>query len=174
MFTLGNSSDAFLLVRAGELGVPTYLLPMLWFAFHVVKSAGNFWMGGLVDRIGPRIPLFAGWFLYAGVYLAFAFATAAWHVWALFFCYALFYALTEPAEKTFVTLLVGAEQKGLAFGWFNFAIGVAALPSSIIFGALYQRYGSLAAFGWGGAMCLLAAMLLANVRTPGKSVTNAA
>lgn len=166
IFTLGNSSDVFLLVRAGELGVPTFLLPMLWFTFHIAKSLGNLWMGPLVDRIGPRRPLYAGWFLYALVYLGFAVATTPWHVWALFLLYALFYALTEPAEKTFVTLLVKPENKGLAFGWFNFAIGVAALPSSLIFGALYQRFGSLTAFGWGAALCLLSALLLTLVRSP--------
>src|SRR5205807_4032789 len=70
VFTLGNSSDAFLLVRAGELGVPTTLLPLLWCAFHVVKSASNLLLGRAVDRFGPRPFLFLGWLLYAGVYLA--------------------------------------------------------------------------------------------------------
>ena len=166
LFTLGNSSDAFLLVRAGELGVPTVLLPLLWFFFHLVKSGGNLVVGGLVDRVGPRWPLFAGWFLYAGVYVGFALATAQWHAWTLFVLYAAFYALTEPAEKTLVANLVGPERKGLAFGWYNFAIGVGALPSSLIFGALYEQFGSLVAFGWGAGLALAAALILLAVRLP--------
>lgn len=164
VFTLGNSSDAFLLVRAGELGVPTTMLPLLWFAFHIVKSGGNLLVGRFVDRVGPRLPLFAGWFLYAGVYLAFALATSAWQAWAFFLVYAVFYALTEPAEKTLVAGLAGPERKGLAFGWYNFAIGIAALPSSLIFGALYQWYSPLVAFGWGAALALLAMVIMLGVR----------
>jgi len=165
VFTLGNSSDAFLLVRASELGVSTIILPLLWFAFHIVKSAGNLFVGGLVDRVGPRLPLFVGWFLYAGVYLAFALATAQWHAWTLFLVYAVFYALTEPAEKTLVANLVGTERKGLAFGWYNFAIGIAVLPSSLIFGMLYEQFGPLVAFGWGAGLALVAILLLAGVRS---------
>ena len=99
------------------------------------------------SALGCRCSL--GWFIYAGVYLAFALATAAWHAWAFFLVYAVFYALTEPAEKTLVANLVGPERKGLAFGWYNFAIGIAALPSSLIFGVLYEEFGPLVAFGWG-------------------------
>jgi MFS family permease len=164
VFTLGNASDAFLLVRAGELGVPTGLLPLLWSAFHVVKSAGNLLAGRAVDRLGPRPLIFVGWVIYAAIYLSFAIATTAWQVWVLFLAYGSFYALTEPAEKTLVTQLVGAERKGLAFGWFNFAIGVAALPSSLIFGWIYERFGALAAFGWGAGLAMTAALLLAGVR----------
>jgi MFS family permease len=164
VFTLGNSSDAFLLVRAGELGVPTALLPLLWCAFHVVKSSGNLLAGRLVDQLGPRPLIFVGWLMYAAVYMAFGLANAAWQIWVFFLAYGVFFALTEPAEKTLVTLLVGAERKGLAFGWFNFAIGIAALPSSLIFGWLYQQFGPLVAFGWGAALAIVAAVLLIGVR----------
>ncbi len=163
VFTLGNASDAFLLVRAGELGVPTLFLPLLWTIFHVAKSVGNLLAGRAVDRLGARPLIFVGWGVYALIYLAFAFATQAWHAWALFLGYAVFYALTEPAEKAMIADLVGPERKGLAFGWFNFAIGVMALPSSLIFGALYQGYGGPAAFGWGAALSGLAALMLAGV-----------
>jgi len=148
VFTLANSSDAFLLVRAGELGVPTAILPLLWCAFHVIKSSSNLLLGRAVDKFGPRPFIYLGWLVYAGVYLAFGLATTAWEAWVLFLSYALFYGLTEPAEKTLVADLVGTERKGLAYGWYNFAIGIATLPSSLIFGALYQVYGALAAFGW--------------------------
>lgn len=166
VFALGNASDAFLLVRAGELGVATALLPLLWCAFHVVKSAGNLLLGPVVDRVGPRPLILAGWGVYAVIYLAFALAGAAWQIWVLFLAYGLFYALTEPAQKTMVTVLVGAERKGLAFGWFNFATGIAALPSSVIFGWLYDRFGALVAFGWGAGLAGAAAVLLLGVRPP--------
>lgn len=164
IFTLGNSSDAFLLVRAGQLGIPLAMLPLLWFAFHVAKSGGNLLAGRLVDRIGTRTPIVAGWLVYAGVYLGFAFATSAWHVWPLFLGYAMFYALTEPAEKTLVTRLVGTDRKGLAFGWYNFAIGISALPASLIFGALYQSFGPAVAFGWGAGLAMIAGAVFMTVR----------
>jgi MFS family permease len=163
VFTLGNSSDAFLLVRAGELGVPTVMLPVLWCAFHVVKSSSNLLLGRAVDHFGPRPFIYLGWFVYAGVYLAFALATTVWEAWVFFLSYALFYGLTEPAEKTLVASLVGSERKGLAYGWYNFAIGIATLPSSLIFGALYQAYGALAAFGWGAGLALVAVVILIGV-----------
>ena len=115
---------------------------------------------------GPRPFLFLGWFVYAGVYLAFGLATTAWEAWAFFLAYALFYGLTEPAEKTLVANLVGSERKGLAYGWYNFAIGIATLPASLIFGALYQVYGALVAFGWGAALALVAVLLLVLVKEP--------
>jgi MFS family permease len=163
VFTLGNSSDAFLLVRAGELGVPNGLLPVLWCVFHLGKSGGNWLAGRFVFRVGPRPMILAGWGCYALVYVAFALASAAWHVWALFLLYALFYALTEPAEKTLVANLVGPQRRGLAYGWFNFAVGVGSLPASLIFGAIYQAFGGVAAFGWGAALALAASLILAAV-----------
>jgi MFS family permease len=166
VFTLGNSSDAFLLVRAEQLGVPTVLLPVLWCAFHVVKSSSNLLVGGAVDRFGPRPFLFTGWLVYAGVYLAFGLATAEWHAWACFVSYAIFYGLTEPAEKTLVANLIDKERRGLAYGWYNFAIGIATFPSSLIFGAMYQVYGALVAFAWGAGLAFLAGVLLVGVSEP--------
>jgi MFS family permease len=164
VFTLGNSSDAFLLVRAGELGVPTWQLPILWCIFHIAKSTGNLLLGRAVDRFGARVFLFLGWLVYAAIYLAFALAKTPQEVWLFFLCYALFYGLTEPAEKTLVVQLAGTERKGLAFGWYNFALGLAALPSSLIFGALYQYWGARWAFGWGAALALVAVILFVGVR----------
>jgi MFS family permease len=164
VFTLGNSSDAFLLVRAGELGVPTWMLPLLWCAFHVVKSGGNLLAGRAVDRFGPRPLILLGWTAYAGIYLAFGLASAAWHVWIFFLFYGLAFAMTEPSGKTLVTQLAGADRRGLAFGWFHFATGIAALPSSLLFGWIYQQFGALAAFGWGAALGLLGAALMLSVR----------
>lgn len=164
VFTLGNSSDAFLLWRAEELGVAKPLLPILWCVFHIAKSGGNLLAGRLVDKIGPRPMIFGGWLLYAVIYLAFAFATSAWHVWGLFLAYAVFYAVTEPSEKTLVASLAADENRGQAFGWFNAALGIAALPASLGFGWLYKSWGPEAAFGSGAGLALLAALILLGVR----------
>ena len=166
IFTLGNSSDAFLLVRAGELGVPVAMLPLLWCVFHIVKSSSNLFLGRAVDKSSPRPFIFVGWLVYGVVYIAFGLATTAWEAWACFLCYALFYGLTEPAEKTLVANLAGKERKGLAYGWYNFAIGIATLPASLIFGALYQFGGPLVAFGWGAALALIAGLLMLGVKEP--------
>lgn len=164
VFTLGNSSDAFLLVRAGELGVATAMLPVLWCAFHVLKSAGNMAAGRLVDRVGSRPMILGGWLVYAGIYFGFGVASAPWHIWLLFLGYALFYAFTEPAEKALVANLVGPDQRGLAYGWFNAAIGIGTFPASLLFGGLYQAFGALVAFGVGALLAILASLMLLGVR----------
>jgi MFS family permease len=165
IFTLGNASDAFLLVRAEEIGVTTSALPLLWCAFHIAKSISNFYMGRAVDRWGPRRFIAAGWCLYASVYLAFGLASEWWHAWCLFLGYALFFGMTEPAEKALVTALAGKEQKGRAFGWFHFAIGITTLPSSLLFGAIYEFWGPLAAFSWGAGLAIFATIFLIAVKS---------
>ena len=163
LFTLGNSSDAFLLVRAGEVGVPVAQLPLLWCLFHVAKTQGNLWAGRLVDRIGPRPLIAGGWTLYLLVYLAFGWANAPWQVWGLFLLYAGFYALTEPAEKTLVTQLTPAVARGSAFGCFHGIIGLAALPASLLFGVIYDHWGPPAAFGMGAALALAALLVFSTI-----------
>lgn len=164
VFTLGNSSDAFLLVRASELGVATPMLPVLWCVFHVLKSGGNMVAGRVVDRVGSRPMILGGWMVYAVIYLGFALASASWQVWLLFAGYALFYAFTEPAEKTLVANLVGPDRRGLAYGWFNAAVGIGTFPASLLFGGLYESFGALVAFGTGAGLALLAGLMLLGVR----------
>ena len=166
LFTLGNSSDAFLLVRAEEVGVPVAYLPLLWAVFHIAKSAGNLVAGSWVDRVGSRTMLFVGWGLYATIYLAFAVTTNRVAIIALFLAYAAYYALTEPAEKTMVSMLVPRSRSGTAYGWFHGAIGFAAFPSSMIFGGLYERWGYTAAFGFGAVQSVIAMSVLLAVRSP--------
>ena len=166
VFTIANSSDAFLLIRAGELGVTTFWLPILWSALHIAKSIGNRLAGRLADRWSPRVLIMLGWGLYAAVYMAFGFASQVWHVWVLFLAYAAFYALTEPAEKKLVARFSAKGEEGAAFGWFHTVLGIANLPSSLIFGWLYQSFGPMIAFGWGAIAALLAAGLLAFLREP--------
>lgn len=163
IFTLGNSSDAFLLVRAGELGVSTIWLPILWCLFHIIKSIGSRAIGGPIDRYGAAPIIFIGWGLYAGVYLGFGLAWQTWQAWALFCGYGVVQALTEPAEKTMVASLTPNEHRGLGYGWFNFVVGIAALPASLLFGLLYDRFGPLVPFGVGAGLALLAALVLSSI-----------
>lgn len=156
LFTLGNSSDAFLLLRASQLGVPAAMVPVLWALLSVVKSVTSTPGGALSDRFGRRPLIVSGWALYALVYLGFAGATQHWHAWALFALYGVFFGLTEGVEKALVADLVPVARRGAAFGWFNLAFGLAALPASVIFGAIWDRWGAPTAFGFGAAMSLLA------------------
>ena len=158
VFTLGNSTDAFLLLRASQLGVPVALAPILWAALHVVKTASGVPGGALSDRIGRRPTLVMGWSWYALVYLGFAHATAAWQAWALFGVYGLYFGLTEGAERAFIADLVGQERRGTAFGWYNLAIGLGALPASVLFGFVWDRAGAPAAFTMGAALAAVAAV----------------
>lgn len=161
VFTLGNSTDAFLLLRAAELGVSAAMLPVLWAMLHVVKSAASTPGGILSDRMGRRPLIVGGWIVYAAVYVGFAHAALAWHAWALFAAYGLYFGLTEGVEKALVADLVGAEVRGAAFGWYNLAIGIAAFPASLLFGAIWQWAGAPAAFTFGAAMAVVASLGLA-------------
>jgi len=163
-FALANSSDILLLQRGTDLGLTTVDVALLWCAFHIVKAIGNYVCGGLVDRRGPYGLLLGGWVLYAVIYGGFALADAAWQVWLLFGVYAIFYSLAEPAEKTLAAELAAPEQKGLAFGWFNFTLGIGALPANLLTGWLYQTQGPLVAFGAAAALALAAAALLFTIR----------
>ncbi len=170
LFTLGNSTDAFLLLRAGQLGVEAALIPILWAMLHIVKSAFSTPGGILSDRIGRKPLIVAGWLLYAGVYFAFGRASEQWQAWALFAVYGVYFGLTEGVEKALVADLVPAERRGTAFGWYNLAIGLGALPASLLFGVLWDRWGAASAFDFGAALALVAALGIAVVaprRAPG-------
>jgi MFS family permease len=160
IFTLGNSTDAFLLLRAADLGVPIAQIPLLWAMLHVVKSASSTPGGALSDRVGRRPLLIAGWLLFAAVYFAFGRATSAWQVWALFAIYGVFFGLTEGTEKALVADMVPASARGTAFGGFNLAISLGALPASVIFGLWWDRVGPRAAFDFGATMALIATVAL--------------
>jgi MFS family permease len=170
LFTLGNSTDAFLLLRAGQLGVPVALLPIIWAVLHVVKSSTSLVGGGLSDRIGRKPTVIAGWLFYGLVYLLFAGATKTWHAWVLFAIYGIHFGLTEGPERAMIADIVPGGKRGTAFGWYNLAIGIAALPASVIFGLLWDRFGSPMAFGFGASLavaaslCLLAVPLRASER----------
>jgi MFS family permease len=168
VFTLGNSSDAFLLLRATQLGIAPLLVPVLWALLNLVKALFNVPGGILSDRFGRRPLLIAGWTIYAAVYLGFGLAGAAWQVWALFAAYGLYFGATEGVEKALVADFVPAERRGSAFGFYNLALGIAALPASLIFGELADHAGPRIAFLFGAGMALLAAIAICFIAPPGR------
>lgn len=214
IFTLGNSSDAFLLFRVEEsiqksgavaqivkdIGplnemvsnfgdkaaqanvINILFLPLIWAFFHIIKVIFSTPLGSLSDRVGRKKVISIGWAIYVFVYFSFAFLAflpSEIQVIATFFLfaiYALFYAFTEGAEKAFVADLVKHDQRGSAYGMFNFSIGLGALPASVIFGFLYSffdlrfpGFGGTFAFGFGGAVALISMLLLiVKVREPSR------
>ena len=163
IFTLGNSTDAFLLLRARQLGVPVVLAPILWALLNGVKSVLNVPGGVLSDRIGRRPTLIAGWLAYAVVYFLFARATHGWEAWALFAGYGLYFGLTEGTQLALVADVAPPQRRGAAYGWYYLAIGIGALPASLMFGAIWDRFGSPVAFMTGAGLALVAAVALAVV-----------
>lgn len=160
LFTLGNSSDAFLLLRAQAAGVPVSSLPLLWMALHIVKSASSYPAGVLSDRVGRRGLIIGGWCVYALVYLGFGFASQPWHIWALFLAYGIFFGMTESAERALVADFYDDTQRGRAFGAFNFITGIGALPASLLMGSIWTTYGPAGAFSMGAAFAMMAALWL--------------
>ena len=160
LFTLGNSSDAFLLLRAQDVGIGVAYLPLLWMFFHVVKAGTGMPGGILSDLRGRRGTIIAGWLVYALAYLGFGLASHPWQIWALFAFYGLYFGLTEGVERALIADLVPAERRASAFGLYHFCIGSAALPSSLLMGYLYQHFGAEFAFTFGAALAALSALLL--------------
>ncbi|MDG4562346.1 MAG: MFS transporter [Candidatus Competibacter sp.] len=159
LFTLGNSSNMFLLLRARELGFPEYQVPLLWALVALTAAVFSTPLSALSDRLGrPRL-IAGGWLIYAGFYLLLGFNGHPALLWPLFGLYGLFMAATEGAEKALVADLAPREMLGTAYGWFNMIAGIMLLPASILFGWLWQQAGAPVAFGF-GAGCALAASLL--------------
>jgi MFS family permease len=160
LFALGNSSDAFLLLRAHDAGLPLAFAPLLWAAHHVVKSVVSAWGGGLADRIGRRRALALGWLVYAAIYAGFAFAERGPAIIALFIAYGLHFGLVGGAQKALVAEVVPAAARARGFGAYHLCVGLAALPASVLFGLLYQRLGASTAFLTGAGLALAAVALL--------------
>jgi MFS family permease len=159
VFSLGNSSDAFLLLRARALGLSAAALPILWAALNLSKVAFAYLGGTLADRVSRPKLIVWGWLVYAVVYLGLGAAKAPWHVWCLFAVYGIFYGLTEPVEKALLMELAPSTARGRAYGVYNFVVGIAAMPAGLITGALWNRWGATvaldAAAGFAGFACLL-------------------
>jgi MFS family permease len=165
IFTLGNSSDAFILLRGQERGLSMLQVMGMSLTFNAVYTVFAGPLGALSDRVGRRRLIVGGWMAYGLVYLGFAFSQTGWQVWALFALYGLYYAATEGTTKALVADLVPESNRGTAYGLFNAAIGITALPASLIAGFLWQGTGSWLGFGpsapffFGATMVLLAGLL---------------
>jgi len=160
IFTLGNSSDAFLILRAKECGVSIALLPILWGVLHIIKSLSSYPSGILSDKLGRKPLIISGWIIYGLVYLGFAFVGKTYEIWILFAVYGLFYGLTEGVEKALVADLVSSEIRATAYGIYHFIIGVSALPSSLIMGLIWQSFGPICAFSFGASLAFISSLLL--------------
>lgn len=158
VFTLGNSSDAFLLLRAQETGIPLALIPALWAWHHLIKAAASTWGGTLSDRFGRKRAILLGWGFYGLAYAGFALAGSPLEVVALFSVYGLFHALTEGPERALVADLAGPASRGRAFGLFHAVTGAMLLPASLLTGVLWQRLGAETALGVGAVLAIVAAL----------------
>jgi MFS family permease len=166
LFTLGNASDAFLILRAVDSGVPAAWVPLLWGAFHVVKSSFSTHLGILSDRWGRKQLIVAGWTVYAACYALWGFVEGPFWMVALFLVYGLYSAATEGTELALVADFVPPGMRGTAFGWFHLAVGLSALPASILFGALWATFGPQVAFGVSAGLAIAASALLLLLTPP--------
>jgi len=160
VFTLGNSTDAFLLLGLSQSGVPAAWVAVLWSLHSVIKMVSTYLGGLLTDRFGSRRMILGGWAVYALVYLAFGLAGAMTTRIALFMVYGIYFGLTEPAEKAWVASLVPSHLRGTAFGYYHGVIGLGALPASLLFGLLWQLQGAAVAFTTGAGLAVAACLLL--------------
>ncbi|MDP1779110.1 MAG: MFS transporter [Anaerolineales bacterium] len=165
LFTLGNSSDSFIILRAQERGLNVLQTMFMLMTFTATYTFLSSPLGALSDRVGRRKLIIGGWLAYAFVYLGFALASAGWQIWTLFGLYGIFYAATEGVAKALVADLVPESQRGTAYGLFNAAIGITALPASLLAGLLWQGLGAWAGFGpsapffFGATLALIASIL---------------
>jgi MFS family permease len=165
VFTLSNSSDAFLLLRATEAGIAPAVLPLLWMVLHFSKVFFSLLGGDLSDRVGRKTLIFAGWILYALVYAGFAFVTEAWQAWILFIVYGVYFGLTEGAEKALVADMVSNEKRGTAYGLYALAFGITVFPASLLIGGIWSYFGARSAFLFSAALSICACVLLLTVKT---------
>ncbi|HLL72683.1 MAG TPA: MFS transporter [Pyrinomonadaceae bacterium] len=161
LFTLSNSSDAFLLLRAREVGISTATIPLLWAALHVMKVLSSLVGGDLSDRLGRKTLIVTGWLFYAAVYLCFAFVSTVAGAWTLFLIYGIYFGLVEGAEKALVADLVPANKRGTAYGLYNLAFSITVWPASLLMGALWSWRGASFAFIASACVGTTAAILLA-------------
>ncbi|HUK34503.1 MAG TPA: MFS transporter [Vicinamibacterales bacterium] len=160
IFALGNSSDAFLLLRLTEAAGSAKFVPLMWAGIHVVKSAVSFVSGGWSDRIGRRTVITIGWIVYAVVYAGFAMSTTLTALLSWFIVYGFYFGFAEGTEKALVADLAPASRRGTAFGIYNAVVGVGALLASVVFGLLWMWMGAAVAFGTGAALAFVATAML--------------
>ncbi len=165
LFTLSNSTDAFLLLRAKDAGITTAVLPLLWMFLHISKVIFSLIGGDLSDKFGRKTLIFTGWIIYALVYAGFAFVNAPWQVWTLFLVYGAYFGLTEGVEKALVADLVAPKKRGTAFGFYNLAFSITVFPASLLFGLCWTEFGATAAFLASATVSAAAATLLLTIQT---------
>ncbi len=160
LFTLGNSSDAFLMLRLSQAGISSWLIALLWGLHGGVRMLSSLWSGPLSDRLGRKPLIVSGWVYYALIYFGFALVNQKEGLVALFLAYGIFYGLCEPSEKALVADLAPKTLRGTAFGYYNLVLGLFALPASLLFGWVGQTWGYPWAFGVGAAFAGLASLFL--------------
>jgi len=156
VFTLGNSSDFFVILRAQNLGASVIYVVLMLVLFNIAYAITALPAGMLSDRLGRRRVITLGWFIYALVYLGFALASELWQVWLLFACYGVYYGIVEGVARAFVADLVPEEKRGTAYGLYHGVVGLTLLPASLIAGWLWQAYSPAAPFYFGAGLAFLA------------------
>jgi MFS family permease len=160
IFTLGNSADAFLLLRLTEAAGGPQFIPLLWSLLHVIKIVFSLTGGAASDRFGRRRLIAAGWIIYAVVYAGFAVSTSYPALVAWFMIYGIYYGCVEGSERALVADFALPWQKGTAFGVYNAVAGIGALIASVVFGLIWKNFGASVAFASGAALAIVAAILL--------------
>ena len=146
VFTLGNSSNAFLILKAREAGLAVALIPVIWIVYNAFCTVSSPIFGSLSDRLGRQPIIIASFLYYSVLYFLFAFAAELWAVWVLFGAYGIYYGLSEGVFRAYIADLVGPQNRATAYGLFNTGIGLALFPASLITGAIWDAYGSKWAF----------------------------
>jgi len=165
IFSLGNFADAFLILRAQDLGVRSELIPIAYLSFNIVYAATSAPLGALADRVGARNMIMASFVFYAVVYAGAGFAYAPLHIWAIFPLYGVYKGMTEATQKAYLASIAPPRQKATAFGVYHTVSGLMLLPSSIIAGRLWDTAGPRAPFAF-GAVCALAATVYSALYGP--------
>ncbi len=156
IFTLGNSSDFFVILRAENLGVSAFHISLMLVFFNLTYFLVATPSGMLSDKLGRRKVIGMGWAIYALCYLGFAVSTSVWHIWLLFAAYGIYYGIVEGATKAFVADLVPAERRGTAYGYYNGLVGLMLLPASVLAGWLWEAVNPAAPFYLGAGMAFIA------------------
>ncbi|MFC1977930.1 MFS transporter [Chloroflexota bacterium] len=156
VFTLGNSSDFFVILRAQNLGVPLLQVVLMLVLWNVAEAALSLPMGILSDRLGRRRVIILGWSIYALVYLGFAVSSIVWQIWLLFACYGVYYGVVQGVARAFVADLVPAEKRGTAYGLYHGVVGLSLLAASLIAGWLWDTVSPAAPFYFGAGLAFIA------------------
>ncbi len=165
VFTLGNSSDFFVILRAQNLEVPLIHVVLMLVLFNITYAVTSLPAGMLSDRLGRKRVIALGWLIYALTYLGFALASSLWQVWLLFACYGIYYGIAEGVARALVADLVPEERRGTAYGLYHGVVGLTLLPASLLAGWLWQTISPAAPFYLGaGLACLAMLGMMAIIR----------